>query len=150
MDDILERLALADAGQGDGVPLPLADDVGGGIGVEVAGAVLGLGAVDLAEVAEGFAVVRDQRQIDGQPLEALAERLGQVPGQRGVESPLQCGVVGERRQQRLARRLVGGGVAEPLAGVGERGDAGGGGQQQRPQDGGRGLPLVILELEVGL
>ena len=52
MDHVLERLALPDAGQGDGVPLPVADDVGGGVGVEVAGAVLGLAAVDLVDVAE--------------------------------------------------------------------------------------------------
>jgi hypothetical protein len=149
-DHVLERLALGHAGHGHGVALPLADDVGGGIGVEVAGAVLGLAAVDLAEVAEGLAVVGDQRQVDGQPLEVSAQRLGQVTGEGRVELPLQLGIVGERRQQRLAGRLVRGGVAEPPAGVGERGDAGGGGQQQRPEDRCRGLPLVVLELEVGL
>ena len=117
LDHVLERLALRHAGQGDGVPLPLADDVGGGVGVEVAGAVLGLAAVDLVEVAEGLAVVGDQGQVDGQPLEVLAERLGQVPGQRGVELPLQGGVVGQGGQQGLAGRLVGGGV---VGGAGRR------------------------------
>ena len=76
LDHVLERLALGHAGQGDGVPLPLADDVGGGVGVEVAGAVLGLGAIDLVEVAERLAVVGDQRQVDGQPLAVSAQRLG--------------------------------------------------------------------------
>ena len=130
LDYVLERLALLDAGQGDGVALPLADDVGGGVGVEVAGAALGLAAVDLVEVAEGLAVVGDQGQVDGQPLEVLAQRLGQVPGQRGVELPLQDGVVGKSGQERLACRLVGGGVAKALAGVGQRGDPGGSGQQE--------------------
>ena len=111
---------------------------------------LGLAAVDLVEVAEGLAVVGDQGQVDGQPLAVLAQRLGQVPGQGGVEPPLQGGVVGQGGQQGLAGRLVGGGVAEAPAGVGQRGDPGGGGQQQRPEDLGRGLALVVLELEVGL
>ena len=71
-----------------------------------------------------------------------------MPGQGGVELPLQRGVVGQGGQQGLAGRLVGGGVVEALAGVGERGDPGGGGQQERPEDLGRGLPLVVLELEV--
>ncbi len=78
------------------------------------------------------------------------DSLGQVPGEGGVESPLQDGVVGEGGQEGLACRLVGGGVAEASAGVGQRGDAGGGGQQQRPEGTGRRLALVVLELEVGL
>src|ERR1019366_6537591 len=106
--------------------------------------------VDLVEIAEGFAVVGDQRQVDGQALGVLAERLGQVPGERGVELSVQRGVIGQGGQQRLASRLVGGGVAEALAGVGQRGDAGGGGQQERPEDLGRDLAFVVLELEVGL
>ena len=62
----------------------MADDVGGGVGVEVAGAVLGLGAVDLVEVAERLAVVGDQRQVDGQPLEARCAGpwAGARPGRR--------------------------------------------------------------------
>src|ERR1019366_1004477 len=106
--------------------------------------------VDLVEIAEGFAVVGDQRQVDGQALGVLAERLGQVPGERGVELSVQRGVIGQGGQQRLASRLVGGGVAEALAGVGQRSDAGGGGQQERPEDLGRDLAFVVLELEVGL
>ena len=117
LDHVLERLALRHAGQGHGVALPLADDVGGGVGVEVAGAALGLAAVDLVEVAEGLAVVGDQGQVDGQPLEVLAQGLGQVPGQGGVELPLQGGVVGQGGQQRLACRLVGGAV---VGGAGRR------------------------------
>ena len=96
--------------------------------MEMAGAALGLAAVDLGRVAEGLAVVGDQGQVDGQSLGVLAERLGQVSSQRGVELSLEGGVVGQGGQQRLACRLVGGGVAQALAGVGEGGHPGGGGQ----------------------
>ena len=37
-----------------------------------------------------------------------------------------------------------------MAGVGERGDPGGGGEQERPEDLGRDLALVVLELQVSL
>ena len=107
--------------------------------MEVAGAVLGLAAVDLVGVAERAAVVGDQGQVDGQPLEVLAQRLGQVPGQGAVELPLGLGVVGQGGQQGLACRLVGGGVAEALAGVGQRGDPGGGGEQERQEQSGEAL-----------
>ena len=68
----------------------------------------------------------------------------------GVELPLQGGVVGHGGQERLACRLVGGDVVQTLAGIGQRRDPRGGGQQQRPEDLGRGLALVVLELQVGL
>jgi hypothetical protein len=95
--------------------LPVAHHIGGGVGVEVAGAALGLAAADLVEVAERLAMVGDQCQVNGQPLEVRAQRLGRVPGQRGIELLLQLGVAGQGRQQGLARRLVGRGVAEALA-----------------------------------
>jgi hypothetical protein len=37
-----------------------------------------------------------------------------------------------------------------LAGVGQRGDPGGGGEQERPEDLGRGPALVVLEVQVSL
>lgn len=40
LNDVFHRLALGHRGQGNGVPLPLADDVGRGIGMEVTGAAL--------------------------------------------------------------------------------------------------------------
>jgi hypothetical protein len=118
--------------------------------VEVAGAALGLATVDLVEVAGRLTVVGDQGQVEGQPLAVCAQRLGQMTGECGVEPPLQFGVVGQRGQQCLARRLVAGGVFQALAGIGQRGDPSGGGQQQRPEDVGGGLALVVPELEVGL
>jgi hypothetical protein len=117
--------------------------------VEVAGAALGLAAIDLVGMAERRAVVRDQGQVEGQPLEVLAQRLGQVPGQRRVELPLQRGGVGPSGQQRLACGLVGGGIAQRLASVGQRGDPSGG-EQERPEDLGRGPALVVLEVQVSL
>ena len=80
----------------------------------------------------------------------LRSVLGMYPAECGVELSLQRGVVGQRGEERLACRLVGGAVAEPLAGVGQRGDAGGGGQQERPEDVGRDLAFVVLELEMVL
>ena len=76
--------------------------------------------------------------------------LGRCPASAALSCRCKRGVVGQGGQQRLACGLVGGGVAEALAGVGQRGDPGGGGQQERPEDLGRGLALVVLELEVGL
>ena len=58
----------------------------------------------------------------------IAERLGNVPGQCGVELLLQGGVVGECGQEGLACSLVRGAVEQSLAGVGQRGDPSGGGQ----------------------
>ena len=85
LDHVLERLALAHAGQGHGEPLPVADDIGGGVGVEVAGAALGLAAVDLVDVAEGLAVVGDQGQVDGQPLEVRRRSaLGRCPARAAL------------------------------------------------------------------
>jgi hypothetical protein len=95
-------------------------------------------------------MVGDQGQVDGQSLEVLAEHFGEVPDQGRVELSLQGGVIGQRGQERLARRLIGGGVVEAPARVGQRGDPSGGGEQQRPEDLGRGLALVVLELQVRL
>ncbi len=73
-----------------------------------------------------------------------------MPGQGGVELPLQRGVVGQCGKQRLACGLVGGAVAEASTGVGQRGDPGRGGQEQGPEGLGRGLALVVAELKMGL
>ena len=65
------------------------DEVGGGVGVEVAGAALGLAAVDLAGADQRQAVVGDQGQVDGQALAAAAQGRRQVGGQGAVEAALQ-------------------------------------------------------------
>jgi hypothetical protein len=59
-------------GEGDGEASALLDDVGGGIGVEVAGAALGPAAVDLLRAVQGLAVVGDEHEVGGQRLTAAA------------------------------------------------------------------------------
>ena len=63
--DILHLLAALDQGQRQGVALAAIVDVGGGVGVEVAGPALGLRAVDLQLGVQRQPVVRDQDQVDG-------------------------------------------------------------------------------------
>ena len=46
----------------------LGDEVGGGVGVEVAGARLGLASGDLVDLAERLAGVGQQGELDGQAL----------------------------------------------------------------------------------
>jgi len=68
--------------------LALADDVGGGVGVEVRRAALGLAAEDLAEVAEWLAVVGREGEIDGEGLAAATQGVRQVALQGAVEAAL--------------------------------------------------------------
>src|SRR5512142_1516400 len=82
----------------------------------LAGAVLGLAAVDLLAVAEGLPVVGDQGQVDRQPLPAAAQRLGEPARQGEVEAALQLRVVREAGVDRLADGFLGGGPVEPLTG----------------------------------
>ena len=58
--------------EGDREASAFADDVGGGVGVEVAGAAFGLAAVDFVGVVQGLAVVGDEGEVDGQGLAAAA------------------------------------------------------------------------------
>ena len=86
LEDILHLLAAIDGGQGEGVALTAIIDVGGGVGVEVTGAALGLAAEDLAQVEHGLAVVGDQHQVDGHLLLPAAQSAGHVGGQGAVEA----------------------------------------------------------------
>ena len=72
MHDVGQRFALEHVGQRQGKALAFADDIGGGIGVEMAGATLGLAAVNLDGVQERLSMVGDEHQVDGQGLAALA------------------------------------------------------------------------------
>ena len=60
--------------------------------MEMAGAALGLGAVDLIGVVQVSAVIGNQGQVDGQRLTPSAYGLGQVALEGAVESALQFGV----------------------------------------------------------
>jgi hypothetical protein len=64
-NDITHGRAAADGEDGERESQPVANDVGGGVAVEVCGAVLGLRAEDFVAVEEGFAVVGDERGVDG-------------------------------------------------------------------------------------
>src|SRR5947199_229624 len=123
-DDVAQGLALADVGQGHGKALALADDVGGGVGVEVAGATLGRAAVDLVGVVPGAAVVGDQVQVDGEGPPAAAQGVRQVALQGAVEAALQLVDLGEGGQEGVVGGLVAGGVEQGLAGGPQRGNAG--------------------------
>jgi hypothetical protein len=148
LHDLLHRLALGDRRQRDREPLPSQDDVRGGIGVEVTGAALGLPTVDLLGVAEVLAVIGDQGQVDRQPLAPPAQRSGQTTGQGAVELPLKFGELGHRGDEGFADRLLGGELVEsPARGV-DRGDPGGGDQEDGPEGRGRDLPLVGAERDV--
>ena len=140
----------ADGRQGDGEAVAVVDDIERGVGVEVAGPALGLRAVDLVGVVQRLAMIGDQDQVDGQALRPAAQGPGQVAGQGGVEPALQLGEVGQGGDQGQAGRLVGGGVAQALAGIRERGDAGGGVEQQGQQRPGAALGSVVRELEMVL
>src|SRR5262249_57791163 len=113
-------------GEGNGEAQAVADDVGGGVGVERAGAALGLAAVDLGRVAQRLAVVGDQVQVDGQGLAAAAQGTGQVALQGAVDAPLQFVGLGQGGQQGVVDRGVRRGAAQRRAGGRDRGDAAGG------------------------
>src|SRR5207248_3245114 len=147
-DHVAQRLALADVGQGHGEALALADDVGGGVGVEVAGAALGRAAVDLVRVVPVAAVVGDQVQVDGDRLPTAAQGVGQVALQGAVEAALQLVARREGSQEGVVGGLVAGGVEQGLAGGPQGGDAGGGVAEEGEQGGGGGLGAVVLEAEV--
>ena len=78
----------------------------------MAGATLGLAAVDFFDVVPGPAVVGDQVQIDGQGLAAAPQAAGQVALQSAVETALQLGQGGEGGGQGLVDGGVGRGAEE--------------------------------------
>src|SRR3712207_4007588 len=118
--------------------------------MEVAGALLGLAAVDLARVAQRLAVVGDQDQVDGQGLAPSAEGLGEITLQGAVEAALQLVDVGGGGHQGGMDGGVAGGVAQGGAGGGA-GDESGGGVEEDGQEvkGGTAGP-VVLEAQVAL
>ena len=129
--------------------LPLVHDVRRGVGVEGTGAPLGLAAIDLVVLLGVGAVEGEQREVEGHDLGLFAERLGQVPGQGGIDLSFQEVVVGQRLVERGRDHLLVGDTAKSLAGIGERGDACGGGEEDG-QEHSSGDPLGVAELEVGL
>ena len=101
-------------------------------------------------VYPGCCPIGDQDQVDGQALAVLAQDPGQVPGHGAVELPLGRGAVGQSGPQGQPRGLVGGGVAEALAGIGGQGDPCEGVEQERQEQPGAALGSVVVGLQVGL
>ena len=75
-DDLCQGFAVTHGGQADGKTPAGTTDVGGGLGVEVGGTALGLGAVDVIGVLKVLAVVGDQGQIQGHGLSAPPHGVG--------------------------------------------------------------------------
>ena len=150
LEHLRQRLGPLDPGQSDGEALALVDDVGGSVGVEVSGAALGLAAVDLVLAVQRLAVVGDQGQVAGQRLAPLLQALGQVGPQTAVEAALQLGIRGQGGQQGVVGGTVRGGVTQAGTGGGQRTDAAGGPEQDRPQNPDLALGAVVLEADVTL
>src|SRR5439155_7850690 len=72
-ENLFDLLAAADVSQSQGEALALQDQVGGGVGVEVSRAALGLAADQFVGVGLGLAVVGLQMQVDGQAVLLAAE-----------------------------------------------------------------------------
>ncbi len=148
MHDDLQVLTLLDPRQRHGEPLALADQVQAGVGMEMAGAGLGLTAVDLLEVVCGLAMIGDQGQVDGQPLPAPPQLGGQAGPQRPVDAPLQLGVIRQRGVQRIVNRLLRRRILQAVTSGGNRGTLPGRRQENREQERCRAVGAVIAQLQV--
>jgi len=118
--------------------------------MEVAGAALGLAAVDLAGVLQRFAGVGDEDEVDGQGLPAAAEGLGEVALQGPVEAALQLGAVGEGGHQGGVQGGVGRGIAEGGTGGGAGDDPCGGIEEDGKEVQGGTAGPVIAAAQVAL
>ncbi len=136
VEDRLHLLALVHHGEGEGVALAAVVDVGGGVGVEVAGAALGLAAVDLGLVAHGLAVVGDQGQVHGHALGPAAQVAGHVVAEAAVEASEQLVAHGDPGEPGLADGLARGGRGEGEGGAGEGAEARAGGEEDVEHDAG--------------
>src|SRR5207248_516254 len=121
-----------------------------GIGVEVAGTVAGLAAVDLVGVAQGLAVVGHELQVDGQGLSAAAEGLGQVALQGAVEAALQLRDRGQGSQQGIVGGRIGGRSPQGSAGGGQGADTRGSPKENGPQDAGLAGGAVVFQADIPL
>jgi hypothetical protein len=122
-DDLTHRCAAFDGEDGEREAESVANDEGGGVAVEVGGAVLGLASEDLVLGDEVVPVVGDQGGVDGDD----PPTASQAPGQRGIEQEAESAVEGiaiDELPGQVAPDGVGVGcVCEPGTGVADRGDA---------------------------
>ena len=148
LEGLLERFALADPPHRQREPLSLLDDVAAGIGVKMGRAPLRLRSNDFVGIAKGFAVIRDQGQVDGQPLRPLGQPPRQLGRQPAVDSPLEGIPLRQHGNQRIADRLVGGRLAQPPASVEYRPHPRGGKQQNIDQHRRPAFGSMIPNLEM--
>jgi hypothetical protein len=116
--------------------------------VEVAGAALGLAAVNLVFALGRFAMLRDEDEVDGLRLAPAAQSFGQIAGQRPIDTALQFVDVGQGGRQRIADRLIGRRPPQSSASGGDGGNARGRVAEDGQQDAGATLGTVVAELEM--
>lgn len=76
VDHVVEGIALPNVGQTQGEALALAHDIDGGIGVKMAGPLLGLAPIDFVGIVQRLSVVGDEHQVEVQRLAMSAQGFG--------------------------------------------------------------------------
>ena len=134
---LLEQLRPRHRHHGQGEPLAVEDQVGGGVGEERVGPAFGLTAVNLHGVEGVLAIVSNQSQVSAQregPLAAPAEGPGQMVGEGGVDPSFERVEVEQLGREGGRERLFAGRLGEAPAGLVDRGHACGSGEQDGQDD----------------
>src|SRR5271154_7576960 len=120
--------------------------------MEMAGAALGLAAIDFLGIGLGLTVIGNESQVDGHPQALAPARVSEDARQRRrqgtTDAALQLGERGQGGAQGFVQRVVAGRIAESPAGGGNRGQASSGKEKDMADDGGCGLRTVVLEAKV--
>jgi len=125
-DDVTHGRATADGEDGERESESIANDEGGGVAVEVCGAVLGLRSEDLGAVEEGFAVVGDECGVDGNDPLSSPEASRHRSLEQESESSVECIAINELLSKSSHDDVSIDSIAESNTGIGDGGDAGGG------------------------
>ena len=105
LEFLLEALRAHHGSHGQGEPLALEDQVGGGVGEERVGPALGLGAVDLAALQGVLAVIGQEGQVDAEAERPLAQGGATATGRWSTKAALTLHL-SSSRQKRLAYRAL--------------------------------------------
>src|SRR5262249_47756090 len=122
----------------------------GGVGMEGAGATLGLATVDLVAIVEGLAVVGHEVEVNGQGLATATQGLGQSALEGTVDTALEFVGLGQRGEESVVDGGIGRSAAKGLAGGSEGGHTAGSVAQHRPEHAGGTLGTVVLQPQVAL
>src|SRR5205085_10185504 len=141
--------AAVDGGQRQGQALAAVVDVGGGVGVEVAGARAGLRAVDLQLGVQRQPVVGDQDQVDGHLLRPAEQPARRLHRQGAVQPPQAVAFGLERLEGGPADGVAAGGGGQRPAGGGQGAKPGAGGEQDVEQHRGGAGGAVVLQAQAG-